>query len=275
MIESRLEFLKTAQNADGGWGYFPGRRSWLEPTVYAMLALRSGREFERGWGLMRSWQLPDGAWRPAEHVQEPHWTTALCVTLHCLHGNYDQACRRGVAWLLETHGAEGSWMARLASRMNARSVEYDRGLTGWPWRPGTSSWIEPTAHTLVALRKAATHDSGNAELSRRVSLGERMILERRCEDGGWNYGNRKVLRVPLPSYPETTALALLGLAGNPRLNLAQPLGLAQSFWANTNSRWAKAWLKLTLRNYGISFPLAASPPTQDLMLAALETIEEI
>ena len=39
-LQSRLEFLRKTQNTDGGWGYFPGKQSWLEPTAYAMLALQ-------------------------------------------------------------------------------------------------------------------------------------------------------------------------------------------------------------------------------------------
>ena len=37
-LESRLALLKATQNPDGGWGYFPGKPSWLEPTAYALLA---------------------------------------------------------------------------------------------------------------------------------------------------------------------------------------------------------------------------------------------
>src|SRR5262245_39053203 len=60
-LASRLEFLRSTQNPDGGWGFFPGKQSWLEPTAYALMALHghasSGQHFERGWKLMRSWQL--------------------------------------------------------------------------------------------------------------------------------------------------------------------------------------------------------------------------
>ena len=38
-LQSRLDFLRNTQNPDGGWGYFPGKHSWLEPTTYATLAL--------------------------------------------------------------------------------------------------------------------------------------------------------------------------------------------------------------------------------------------
>jgi hypothetical protein len=65
-LETRPAFLKATQNPDGGWGYFPGKPSWLEPTAYALLALAGerGAALDRGWNLLRSWQRPDGAFRP-------------------------------------------------------------------------------------------------------------------------------------------------------------------------------------------------------------------
>ncbi len=92
--------LAAAQNADGGWGYFPGKQSWLEPTVYALLALsaQSGEPaFARGWRLIRSWELPGGGWRGCAAVNEAHWATSLVVTLHAALGVYDAAFDRGVA----------------------------------------------------------------------------------------------------------------------------------------------------------------------------------
>src|SRR5258706_15334321 len=116
-LSSRLDFLRSSQNPDGGWGFFPGKQSWLEPTAYELMALHgdtaSSRNFESGWKLMRSWQLPDGSWQPCAAVREPHWTTALCVTLHCLRGAYDDSFQRGVKWLLETSGTENGLKFRI------------------------------------------------------------------------------------------------------------------------------------------------------------------
>lgn len=33
----RVDALIATQNADGGWGYFAGKRSWLEPTSTTVL----------------------------------------------------------------------------------------------------------------------------------------------------------------------------------------------------------------------------------------------
>ena len=60
-LASRLDFLRATQNSDGGWGFFPRKQSWLEPTAYALMALHSDsssrQNFERGWKLMRSWTM--------------------------------------------------------------------------------------------------------------------------------------------------------------------------------------------------------------------------
>jgi len=275
-LSPRFDFLRSTQNADGGWGFFPGKQSWLEPTAYALIALHSDpasrQNFERGWRLMRSWQLPDGSWRPCAAVAEPHWTTSLCVTLHSLRGVHDEPLDRGVQWLLDTAGIENGLRFRFAHFLSPSVVDLDPTLKAWPWRPGNSSWIEPTAHALVALKKAARFGIRRREMEDRIQLGEKMILERRCSDGGWNYGNRKVLKTELPSYPETTALALLGLAGNSALDLSGPIAVARKYLGETRSPLAKAWLAVALRSHAVSPVSPDSIAANDTLINALEII---
>lgn len=272
---ARLDALMAAQNADGGWGYFAGKRSWLEPTVYGLLALHQQMDqplWNRGWELVRSWQLPDGSWRPNEQVVEPHWSTALAVTLHCARRQYDTQFQRGVEWLLDARGEESTNLSRFAGMFVANNIGHDRKFAGWPWLPGTTSWIEPTSHALVALKRAAPQIPSR-ELRRRVTLAEGMILRRRCADGGWNYGSRAALGIDLPSYPETTALALLGLQSCGEADLSQDLIRAQELWLQCGSRLGRAWLAISLRNFGINLPeddreLAKN----DILATALEAL---
>ena len=275
-LTSRLDFLRSAQNSDGGWGFFPRKQSWLEPTAYALMALHSDSPsqpaFERGWKLVRSWQMPDGSWQPCAAVREPHWSTALAVTLHCLRGVTDDSFRRGIAWLTATSGIENGLQFRVAHWINPSAVELDPSFKAWPWLPGCASWIEPTAHSLVALKKAAALLPGNTLVRDRIAMGEKMILERRCADGGWNYGNRKVLGEALPSYPETTALALLGLSGNPALDLQAPLELARRHSRDTRSPLAHAWLDVALRGHAAPQTLGAPLAPGDTIVNALEII---
>lgn len=274
-IESRLDYLSANQNPDGGWGYLPGKSSWLEPTVYALLALHASEAHcqtsDRALKLVRSWQLPSGAWKPAQHIDEPHWTTSLAITLHAVRGVYDSAFQSGVSWLLGVKGVEGGALSRIAGFFTSSLVEFDASLVGWPWLPDTSSWVEPTSQALLALKLAADHVSHNA-LRRRTAMAERMLVERRCLDGGWNYGNRKVYGINLPCYPETTAIALIGLKGLPLRDLAPSLQLAARLWEESRSPLARAWLTIALQCHGRAVDNEKSDVVPDVPITALQVI---
>jgi len=276
-LQSRLDFLRGAQNPDGGWGYFPGKQPWFEPTTYAMLAMQgkpdSGAALDRAWKLVRSWQLPDGSSRPGAQVDGGTWVTAHAVTLACVRGVYDAKTRAAVDWLLKVVGAENTLAMRAASFLHLLKTKLDVSHQGWPWREGNASWIEPTAHTLVALKKAASQYHSD-ELDRRIREGEDLILSRKCSDGGWNSGNPNVLNFDLPSYPETTALALLGLQGRSAAELGGPLDLARRFRKETKSSLARVWLTIALRNFGdaIEPPADEARTSNDILLAALEAL---
>ena len=273
--ELRLDALRRTQNADGGWGYVEGKKSWLEPTAYSLLALheQAGEAvWKKGWDLLRSWQRPDGAWQPNGVVNEPHWSTALAVTLHCVRNEFDSKFRRGVEWLLANRGEESTTFARFVGTFATNHLGHDRKFAGWPWLPGTTSWIEPTAHALVALKKAAPQVRSE-ELRRRIVLAEGMILRRRCADGGWNYGSRAALGVDLPSYPETTALALLGFQACAEADLTQDLARARRLLDETKSRMGRAWLSVSLRNFGVPLPADTRPASgHDVLATALEAL---
>jgi hypothetical protein len=276
-LESRLDFLSKTQNPDGGWGYFPGKQSWLEPTTYAMLALHGkpgvDARLDKAWSLIRSWQTTDGSFQPSGGVQGGTWVTAHAVTLASVRGAYDDNVRRAVDWMLRVVGAEHGLMMRAASFLHLLRTKLDVSHAGWPWRNGNAAWIEPTAHTLVALKKISSKYQ-SANLSYRVREGEELILSRRCSDGGWNCGNPNVLNFDLPSYPETTALALIGLEGRSAAELASPLDVARRFRRDTKSSLAKAWLSIALgcHRQNIDSPPGDGTASSDVMLTALEAL---
>jgi Prenyltransferase and squalene oxidase repeat len=275
-LESRLEFLRASQNPDGGWSYFPGKGSWLEPTTYAMLALHgTGWDpgLDRAWKLVRSWQLADGSFRPGGEVNDGTWVTAHAVTLASVRGVNDSSVRAAVDWLLKVVGAEHNVYTRVGSFLHLIKARLDVSHEGWPWREGNATWIEPTAHTLVALKKVASQYR-TSEVGHRIQDGEELILSRRCSDGGWNYGTPNMLYVDLPSFPETTALALVGLDGVADPAVGQALNLAQQFRAETKSSLAKAWLQIALRCHGkdVAPPQESPFASRDVMLASLEAL---
>jgi len=276
-LESRLEFLRKNQNPDGGWSYFPGKASWFEPTTYAMLALHGRRESEgdlnRAWKLLRSWQLADGSFRPSGQINDGTWVTAHAVTLASVRGVNDASMRSSVDWLLRVVGAEHDLAMRAASFFHLIQTKLDVSHEGWPWRDGNASWIEPTAHALVALKKIASQYR-TSEVEHRVQEGEKLVLSRRCSDGGWNCGNPNVFNYDLPSYPETTGLALMGLQGRNERELAGALDVARRFRQETKSSLAKAWLQIALRCHGRSLetPEESAWASSDVMLAAVQAL---
>jgi hypothetical protein len=146
-------------------------------------------------------------------------------------------------------------------------------LHGWPWKEGTSSWVEPTAHALIALKKASTH-TDTADLQERIRSGEALLLDVRCKDGGWNYGSPWTLGEDQRSYPETTALALLGLQGRPEAGSS--IDLAKNWLRDTPSSLARAWITVALRLHGVAIPDGLRPleglGSPDLMVLALEAL---
>jgi hypothetical protein len=248
----------------------------LEPTFYAALSFHGDPAGDKAWALLSSWQQSDGSWRPSSGVQVDNWGTSLCVTLATVRGEFGEPFQRGVRWLLGSAGVESNLLSRMAARIGLLKAERDISLQGWPWKPDTSSWVEPTVHALVALKKASGK-LPSADLQKRVSTGEAQILDVRCRDGGWNYGSRAALGIDLPSYPETTAVALVGLQG--RGDLGNSLDVArQMLDQQTASPLARAWLTIALRLHGARPPELDQQPrvpgsaSPDLMITAVEAL---
>jgi hypothetical protein len=256
----RLDILRRSQNPDGGWSYYAGKQSWLEPTFYGALVLHGDPAADRAWALLKSWQAPDGSWPPTAGAAISGWGTALCLTLAHIRGDLGEPYRKGVKYLLKTAGTESELWRNLS-------------LKGWAWKEGTSSWVEPTAHALIALKKASG-DLPGSELQERVRSGEALLLDVRCKDGGWNYGSPWTSGEDQRSYPETTALALLGLQG--RAEAGSSLDLAKKWLPATPSSLARAWITVALRLHQVALPDAISPleglGSPDLMVLALEAL---
>jgi hypothetical protein len=269
-LKVRLDALRAAQNPEGGWGYFPAKESWLEPTAYAALALMGEAASDRAWKLLSSWQLPDGSWKPSDKVAISSWGTSLCVTIAIARNEWGEPARKGVEWLVGSSGVESNLINVIAAKIGLLKGERNLSLKAWPWKPGTSGWVEPTAHALVALKKAAVK-LPSAELSERVRVGEMQLADVRSHDGGWNYGSPAALGVDLPSYPETTALALLGLQEQKGLESAFDLGWRMM--RDTPSPLARAWLVTAMRLHGMTPPDATNNGLSgDIMLTAVQAL---
>lgn len=279
MVEARLAWLLRAQNADGGWGYGQGKASWLEPTVYAMRALsawtapgRPADAYQRAQRYVDGLQQPGGGWQASRQVPELHWSGALWLGLEAAPRDSPARWSSGLCWLISQRGAEGGWARRLAFWLDPHAVEQDPTLRGWPWLDGTNSWVEPTCHAVLALTRAQRLDVSRA-LARRLDEGRRVLWDRRCSDGGWNYGNRRVRGLDLPGYPRTTALALLALKRSGGPSLPSDVPLLQQYWQDASIGGAeRVWLALALREHGIPVTLEGSTTLTDTMTVALELV---
>lgn len=266
-----MNVLRQTQNADGGWGYFPYKKSWLEPTIYAALVLHGSPEADRAWAMVKTWQNPDGGFRPSSEIEISHAATALCVTEAVARGESGTPVRKAVEWLLGTSGSESGLYQRalvgLGRMLRIVQDQRDFSLKGWPWKPDTASWVEPTSHALIALRQSKIDSH---ELRERVRMGEAMLMDVRSTDGGWNYGNRTARGEDLRSYPETTGIALVGLQG--RRDLGTSFDLAKKMLGETSSALARAWLTIAMRVNGVAAEELTGEPSNDILITALEAL---
>jgi len=258
------------QNPDGGWPYVRGK-SWTEPTVYAVLALlAAGDQRPAGPALawLRSIQRPDGGWPPQADVDESTWVTGLVALLppERLGPAYHE---RAVRWLLRLSGEESTTVYRLREWLlgfrRAPAMEH----AGWPWVPGSASWVAPSAVALIALQKAFRRNP-SAALRERIETGRRFLLSRTCPQGGWNHGGVPDLGPQARAYPEVTGMALAALRGVSSPRIARALDLARGFLAECRSADGLNWLRLGLAAHG-GLPHGYCPPRE----VAYRTLPEI
>jgi uncharacterized protein (DUF362 family) len=209
--------LAAQAHPEGGWGYAPGLEAHLEPTCLALLALAPERDrlrpaFDAGLAWLDRNSPGDGTYRLARGREAAVWPTALALFAKASLGRPADELRPSVAALL---GLKGK--AQQHNKEAAEVQDIDLGLVGWPWAEGNFSWAEPTAWAVLALRHAG-HGSHP-----RVEEGVRLLLDRALDEGGINYGNRRVLGRLTEPIPGPTALMLLALQGHadhPRLDAA-------------------------------------------------------
>ena len=218
MINAAIDLLLGAQNEDGGWGAVKGKRSNTESTSFVLMALKSleGNPFDRQttaglkWLLQR--QKDDGSWSLNDASKQSSWTTPIATLALLSFQDQREHALRAAKWILTQEGRKPGWVATLLFRLSLlkKITELDPYLSGWSWTAGAFSWVEPTSYSLMTLKKLKRSlDGTNCE--ERIRQGEMLIYDRMCENGGWNYGNSRVLGEALWPYPDVTAVALIAL----------------------------------------------------------------
>jgi hypothetical protein len=197
------------RNADGGWGYAPGKSSRLEPTCWSLLAV--ARTANRGleateldvlnrWKRQDPW-LVDVAGAPVNYAFNA--LAALTLGTHAK------------GRLLSTQIARALVDVRGLKFEQGKEIRQDNSLQAWPWIESTFSWVEPTCWCLLLLKKSRAALTVPS-VDERIDVGQRMLLDRACAAGGWNYGGSNVYGQELFPYVPTTALGLIAMQDRTR-----------------------------------------------------------
>jgi hypothetical protein len=210
-VEKAITFIEKNQNADGGWGYWPGHKSYTEPTGLCLLTLSfagSSQGIKEGLNYLKRCQLDSGALGIDEHDTEGNWMSyAALLAFHAL-GAFEEE-KRLKKWILGFYDGYDTIAPDVVESMY-REFRYDMTIDGWPWFGNTNSWVEPTSLLITALTY-----SGIDPKHTRISSGLKLLIDRTNKKGGWNYGNPFVKGTYLDAYPLPTSIALLamGVAG--------------------------------------------------------------
>jgi hypothetical protein len=237
--------LADSQRPDGAWGYYPGKSGRLESTCWALLALARHRGAAVAVAPLRGWPAQNG-WLidvPGAPVNVAFNALAAVVLLEDPDGRTLAAPI--VSNLVSTQGV---------ALQPLGAIRQDSSLRAWPWIDQTFSWVEPTALALLALKKARRRGVGQpSAIDARIEVGERMLVDRACRQGGWNYGNSNVYGQELWPYVPTTALGLMAMQDR-RTQAVVPAAL-QSLQKDSEierSAVALALAAICLRIYGVA-----------------------
>jgi len=236
-----------------GWSYHPNSlQAALEPTCLSLLALRRRATFATaaGFECLFSSQNCDGSWPAFTGDQEASGLTGLAVLTFKNFGVKSNA-RRATEWLVRCHGKEARWHWRWKFRARDTHVRFNPGKYGWPWQPGTLSWVVPTAFAVIALKQCFA-ERRSRKIAKRILLGVQMLLDRACPDWGWNAGNGVVYGTPMNPHLDATAIALLALQRERECDLiAKSLSWLEHEARSCRSAWSLAWCILTMYAYGL------------------------
>ena len=218
----------------------------IEDAALSLLALRNSGADSRA--LLEA-QHRSGAWSALPNI-EPlsgfHTALALLAIRPFPTASVRRAADRGFEWLSELRGLESHWLWRWKFRLFDKQVRFDPSKSGWPWVPGTVSWVAPTAFSILAFQAWRRESS-------RAGPAIAMLIDRACPHGGWNAGNSVVFGVDLDPHPDFTAMALLALRnGSPghEVLLRRSLDYLATRLEGSSSPYSLAWALIALSAHG-------------------------
>jgi len=207
VIDRLRHDLLAARNTDGGWAYYAGKASRLEPTCWALLALGadegSNPHLDESVAWLARCERPHG-WL----VETDQWPVNIAynaLATFTLFGRPEPASTLSRRLLRSVVASKG------LAAPQGDTMRQDNSLQGWSWIDATFSWVEPTCWGLLALKKARAAGISDQAAAARIDEAERLLIDRSCQPGGWNFGNAVVMRQDLRAYVPTTALGLLAM----------------------------------------------------------------
>jgi hypothetical protein len=138
-----------------GWPFFRSEQASVEATCLAILAVGAtvhGSGVSESRFLMNC-QLSDGSWPSFLGDTEGTWTTGLAISTLISLNAMSSSSDRALNWLVRERGKEGDWFWRWKFKITDREVRFNPDKYGWPWSPGTASWVIPSAFSLVAVKQ--------------------------------------------------------------------------------------------------------------------------
>jgi hypothetical protein len=232
--------LELFRQPDGGFGPSADAPSEAEPTALAAIALDDARA--RAW--LEANQAGDGGFVTGPIEVRSDASTPLAAIALREGDQRDHA----LDYVL-------GHQARLLD--NDNRFPHDPETRGWGWTSLTFGWVEPTSRALLALRLLRP-DAAEA-----IADGRRVLADRECQGGGWNYGNREVLDKSYQPYLQTTAAAVMALQGTNAPELTRGIEVLHRLWADERGGLGWAMTLIALRLNG------DDAPTFAMALAAL------
>ena len=170
-VKAMRDAIVASRNADGGWPYYAGKASRLEPTVFALLALR-----EEATAILGRWPRLQGLFVEPGGALNYGFNGQAAIALA-------RSPESAVAGSLVSGLVRARGLA-LPPSVNNRQ---DNSIQAWSWTDGTFSWVEATAWCLLGLKRLAARSS-DSDVRARFEDGRRFFVDRVCKEGGWNDG---------------------------------------------------------------------------------------
>jgi hypothetical protein len=193
--------LVAFRNSDGGWGYAASKSSRIEPTCWSLLALSRTSGEPLDIEVLLRWKRQDGWFVDLPGAPVNYAFNALAALTLWTDSKGAAHALRIASQLLDVRGMKFA---------QGKEIRQDNSLQAWSWIDATFSWVEPTAMCVLLIKKLRK-DLPASPANDRIDTAERMLVDRACAAGGWNYGGSNVYGQELFPYVPTTALGLLAM----------------------------------------------------------------